>query len=170
MCRVLLVESTLAEIKASLTRLSHSVHIRTFAREISAFIHQRIRKIEILYHLKLNVEVVIGMVAVLTSELASKEDCILEVSIDQLLLCFTYAVYKLNKEKVLLAKIISVYEREMETRVDAGNLLRFYNEVYIMHDVFQGNMSDAKIDYSRDLDKILGNSIMEEKSILEMFE
>ena len=82
--------------------------------------------------------------------------------IDQILLCFCYSIYKLNKERILFSKMINIYEGEFQTSVDKQELLKFYNEVYIMQKIPTVLPKQAKIDRCGGAEKLLGDAIKEE--------
>jgi hypothetical protein len=51
----------------------------------------------------------------------------IKISIDQILLCIIYSIYKKNGYSILFANIVNNYEKSCEIKIDREILLNFYN-------------------------------------------
>ena len=111
MIRILFQECEFSEIKNSLAKLSDSSNTYSFAQELQQLITARISHFQKLFYFSFPEQIRDSVIEIFMNEMDSKDDCCLEVPIDQILLCFCYGSYKISKERALFSKIIGVYER-----------------------------------------------------------
>lgn len=69
---------------------------------------------------------------------SSQEDLNLSVSLDAIMLCIVYSVYRVQHYSILFSTIVDIYEKKCDVKIAREILLEFYNGEFIIKLLPQG--------------------------------